>query len=109
MEIRIFLDELGCEAIEQAKQIMCNQDLPVAARARANPNDWDGNTLGDQLREPGRHRFQHDAKAACLFEDHSIFHESFGGNRSLALSAESAELMDGLRRETEMPHDRNPG
>src|SRR6185503_13241081 len=108
VEVCILLDELGCEAVKQAKQVVRDQHLSVAACARADSNRWDGKSLRDQFPETSGHRFKHNAETACSFEEKRIFHESFRGDGSLALRTESAQLVDRLRRESEVPHNGNP-
>jgi hypothetical protein len=107
MEVGVFLDEFGREAVEQAEQVMCDKHLSVTARARADSDGGNGNLFRDQFRETRRDRFKHDAETARGFEKKRILHEPFRGDGGLALRAESAQLIDGLRGQTEMPHDGN--
>src|SRR5687768_8923913 len=55
-----------------------------------------------------RHSFKHKAETAGFFENKRIFNKPFGGKGSLALRAESTQLIDRLRCESEMPHHGNP-
>ena len=100
MEVCIFFDELGREAVEQTQQVMCDQDLSVATQPRANAYGGHGNFQRDQFGKPRRDRFQHDAEAARFLQDERVFDKSFRSNGSFALGAESTELIDGLRRQS---------
>ena len=75
MEVRILLDELGRETIEQTEQVMGDQNLSVTACSHADTNGGDGNSLRDQFANPCGDRFKHDAEAACRFEQQCIFEE----------------------------------
>src|SRR3972149_10260725 len=104
VEICILLDELRCEAIKETEQIMRHKHLPITTCASANANGGNGNLLGDSFRQSRRHRLKHEAEGARIFEDLCILKQTFRRRRSFALRAESAQLMDGLRWESQMSH-----
>ena len=86
---------------------MRDQHLAVATYARADADGGDGNFLGDELRQPRRDRFEHEAETARLFEQERVFEQALRGGGVPALRTEAAQLVDGLRREAEVPHDGN--
>src|SRR5213592_3025666 len=59
-------DELGGEPREQADQVECYEDLPIAVRAGADAYGRYRNSLRDLFGDRRRHQFQHDREGAGL-------------------------------------------
>src|SRR5262249_37589038 len=106
-QIGVLLDEARLKILKQTQQVLRNQDLPVAATARADANRRDLQRGGDLLSQVDREPRDHRPERPFPFGDKSILHDLV----SIALDAEAAEATYRLRRHADMAHhgDVRPG
>ncbi len=78
MQVGIFADEFGREAVEQTQQIVRHQHLPVTTCASSNSDGGDGQSLRDHFGQPGWDGFEHQAEAPCFFKEKGILEQSLG-------------------------------
>ena len=88
---------------------MRDQHLAITADTGTDTDSWNGQPLGDQFSQPCRNRFEHQAETACFLQDQRIFEQSFGSRGIAPLRAVPAQLMHGLRRQAQVPHNRDAG
>ena len=87
---------------------MQDQDLPVGARTRADADARDAELVGNGRRELARHALEDDAERAGFLERDSVYRDLRSLLVGFALDLESAHLVDELRRQAEVTHDRDP-
>src|SRR6266404_651454 len=86
---------------------MENQDLYIAMLSGTNPNRGDTDAFSDQFRNLARYYLEDDSKGACIFERFGVSKKISGSFSRLSLNAVAAELVDRLRSQTDMAHDRD--
>ena len=100
---------LGEEVLEQAEDVVPDLDFTVAADAGADPDGGDAQLGGDLLAQGGGDGFQHDREGASALQGAGVVQHLGGGGVGFALHLVSTELLDGLGREAEVPHDGDTG
>ena len=110
MEIGIGLDEFRAEAIAHAQEVRADQDLAIGAIASP---DADGSRrmqgFGDFRGDVRRDTFQCDGEGTGFFQLQGVGNQLLSCFAVLALDAEAAELMDGLRRQADVADDGDTG
>ncbi len=86
---------------------MVHEHLTIGVHARTDPDRRDVDRLGDHLRHPNRHAFEHDREAPGVLERLRGLHELAGLLGLLALHLEPTHGMDRLRRQADVAHHRN--
>ena len=106
MEVGIGLDEFRTEAAAHAQEVRAYQDLAIRAVTGA---DADGSCrvegFGDFRSDIRRDTFQGDSKGTGCFQFQRIGNQLLCRFAVLALDAEAAKLMDGLRCQTDVADD----
>src|SRR5690606_26929881 len=92
------------ELRENAEHVRRDEDLSVAARARADADRRDRKRFGHPPRELRRDLLEHDREYARVLEGFRVRKDALGllGRRAARLVR--AELVDRLRRQAEMTH-----
>ena len=106
-ELTVTSDEPRMKVLIQPEHIVRNQNLSVASYAGA---DADGGYLqrrGDFFRKRRRDFFKDDRENARGLKRESVIEYFFGFRRYRAAGTVGAELVNGLRRQSQVPHDGN--
>src|SRR6476646_10124253 len=106
-ELGVALDEFR-HARRQPEHILEYEDLAVASDASADADGRDLDRGGDASRERLGHRLDHHGKGARLRDGASVRLDRLPVAFVAALRAERADRVDRLRRQSDMPPDRNP-
>ena len=93
--------------LRESKHVVTDEDLTVALRTSTNADRRHFQTGRYPAGQLGRNRLEDNRKHARLLENIGIFKKAFRSLRIAALRAKSAQLMDRLRRQPKMPHNRN--
>jgi len=88
---------------------MQDQNLAVAAGSGADADGWHRQGLGDFTGQFLRNAFQNDGKNPRFLQSPGVVEQAAGSSLIPPLDLESAENMDRLRRQAQMPHNRNLG
>jgi len=91
-EIGVALHELGREALEEAEQVVHDEELPVAAVPRADAVHGDGRALGDDFGHLGGDTLDEDREGACLFQNPRVLDQPQTGLGGSALRLEAPKL-----------------
>ncbi len=102
-----FLTNFGVKRSNRPNRSCVTSTCPSQPTPAPMPNRRDGDFLRDEFRQTDRDRFQHQAEAACFFQQARIFDQPLGGTGGFALRPKAAQLVDRLRREPEVPHHRD--
>src|SRR5436305_14847013 len=97
------------EAVGQAQKIGDDLDLSRAAGARTNAVRRNTKSLRYGRGELRRHELEHDCERTSLLDGERVGEQSACRLDGLALDAVAAQAVDGLRRESDVAHDRNAG
>ena len=106
-KIRIRSNEGRNSLDRQPKQIMGNQNLPIAVRSASNANKGRSNLIGQLGSHFALDHLGNDGKTPRLFQADCICVKAF---RFIPVRAElpvTADSLDGLRKKTDMPQNRN--
>ena len=95
--------------LAQAEDVGDDLDLPGAAGAGADADGRDAQALGDGRGQLLGHQLQHDREGAGLLDRQRVGEQGSRGIAGLALHADLADLVDGLRRQADVAHDRDAG
>ena len=99
-------DELGYPA-RKPEHIFHDEDLPIARHRRTDADGRHGQCGGDaRCKRPGD-SLKHDGKCTSFGNETRIFFDSGPLARCRPLCLETAQDFDGLRRQSDMGHDRN--
>src|SRR2546430_4367605 len=91
----------------EAKQIVNDENLPIAVRAGADADRWDAQFARNLRRQLARHSFQHNRKSPGRFHRARVANQLLGGVRCFSLHAVPAQGVHRLRRQANVPHDRD--
>src|SRR5262249_51153224 len=86
---------------------MDHEHLTVTMRARADADGRNGQPLGDLLGQVLWNAFQHHRERAAILYRQSIAHDRFPLVLVFTLNLIAAEPVNRLRREANVPHDRD--
>src|SRR5450631_4340698 len=106
-EIGVALDELRRLAGRQAEHVVKHQDLAVGTGTGPDADGWDPNGLRDAARELAWHSLEDQAERSSLLELFGVGQDPRRLSLALALDLEAAHLVDELRRQTKVTHDRD--
>src|SRR5215471_18123154 len=93
--------------VGQTKSIVTDEYLAVAMRSGADTDRRNFYARGDPPCKIRWNRFQNDGKHAGLLQHLGILDQAVGRLRVAALLAKTSELMDRLRRQTDVTHHRD--
>ena len=88
----------------QPEDVVQHLDLAVAAGACADADGRYGKPFGHGLCNVARHRLEHDGERARVLDGERIVEQAAGLVGGAPLHAVAAELVNGLRGETEVAH-----
>jgi hypothetical protein len=108
VEVGVALDEPRRRAGAQAHHVLPNEHLGVAVGAGADADRGDADRLGDLGRNPRRHHLHDDRERAGLLQRERLADEPLGGVAA-TLHSVAAEVVLGLRRESDVRHHRDAG
>ena len=106
-QVGVPLHELRRLAGRQPEHVVQDEHLPVGAGAGADADGRDAQRLSDGARELAGHSLQHDAEGSRLLQGFRVSQDPGRLRVRLALDLEPAHLVDELRRQAEMAHDRD--
>src|SRR5690606_35240702 len=99
--------ELRLELLVQSEHVREYEHLAVAIGTRADTDRGDADGATDLTRQAAGHEFEHDGERAGHLEPLRLCTQPFRVLLFAALHTESAQRMDGLRREADVAHDRD--
>src|ERR1700674_5892773 len=106
-EVGIPLDELRGLARSQAEHVVKHQHLAIGAGTCSDADSRDPKGLGDTAPEIAGHSLQDEAERSRLLQVLGVGEDASGLSLALALDFEAPHLVDELRREAEVTHDRD--
>src|SRR3970040_453076 len=104
LQVRVALDELGGEVVEEPEEVVRHQHLASAGGSRPDADGRDPELCGDNLRHLPGDAFEHEGKDPCLLEEQGILPQTLSRRRGPALNLETPELMDHLWGKPEVTH-----
>ena len=96
------LHEARCAAVGNAQHVVHHENLAVGIRACADPNDRHVQRFGHCFAQAGGHALQQNHRGACLDQHCRIVDDLLGLCRFAALHFIATQLVNGLRRQTQM-------
>src|SRR5712691_7091802 len=106
-QVGVALHELRRLAGGQAQHVVEHEHLPVRSRPRADADSRDSKRPRHAGPDLSRHALEDDAERPRLLELLGVGQDARGLLVGLALDLEAAHLMDELRGEAKMAHDRD--
>ena len=108
-ELRVALRELGLELVEDAEEIVAQQELATAGRTRADPEREDLDRVIHGLGHRGGDRLDLEPTSAGRLDRQPVFDDTHGFICRLPLQLEAAIQMHEMGAHTDMTHDRHAG
>src|SRR5579871_16557 len=96
---------LEVQVWEESQHIVNHLYLSVAVGARPNADRRDGEPLGDQLGDGGRHILENYREGARLLDRQRIFQQAPRLVNGATLHAVPTDRIQGLRSQTDVAHD----
>ena len=89
------------------EDVVNHLDLAITKDTGADADGRDGDSLGNELGQGGGDAFEDYGECTCILEGFGVSEELGCLLGGLALAAVAAELVHRLRREPDVPHDRD--
>ena len=93
----------------QAEEVVPDQHLPAGSRPGPDSDRGDVEPLRDCRGHRGGDRLKHEREAAGALQGQSVLQEAMGAFGGASLGSPAAQRHLRLRRDSEMPHHRDPG